>query len=62
MALLLEDEVKLMDFILSSQAATPSSPFNLENENICEEMYRQTSSKIKNCKFLDKFLTCVQHL
>ena len=53
MALLDEDEVNLIDFILLSQAATPSSHFNLENENICEEMYRQMSSKIKNCKFLD---------
>ena len=59
MALLDEDEVNLIDFILSSQAATPSSRFNLENENICEEMYRQMSSKIENCKFLDNFLTCV---
>ena len=60
MALLDEDEVNLIDFILSSQAATPSSHFNLENENICEEMCRQMASKIKNCKFLDNSLTCVQ--
>ena len=60
MALLDEDEVNLIDFILSSQAASPSSHFNLENENICEEMYRQMSSKIENCKFLDNSLTCVQ--
>ena len=60
MALLDKDEVNLIDFILSSQVATPSFPFNLENENICEEMYRQMSSKIENCKFLNNSLTCVQ--
>ena len=60
MALLDEDEVNLIDCILSSQAATPSSRFNLENDNICEEMYGQMSSKIKNCKFLDNSSTCVQ--
>ena len=60
MALLDEDEVISIDFILSSQAATPSSHFNLENDNICEEMYRQMSSKIENCKLLDNSLTCIQ--
>ena len=60
MALLDDDEVNLIDFILSSQAATPSSHFNLENENICEEMYRQMSSEIEKCKFFDNSLTCVQ--
>ena len=60
MALLDEDEVNLIYFILSSQAATPSSHFNLENEDICKELYRQMSSKIENCKFLDNSLTCVQ--
>ena len=60
MARLDEDEVNLLDFILSSQAATPSSHFNLENDNICEEMYRQMSSKIENCKFLNNSSTCVQ--
>ena len=60
MVLLGEDEVNLIDFILSSQAAVPSSHFNLENENICDKMYRQMSSKIKKCKFLDNFLTCIQ--
>ena len=60
MALLDEDEVNLIAFILLSQAATPSSHFKLENENIFEEMNRQMSSKIENCKFLDNSLTCVQ--
>ena len=60
MALLGIDEVNLIDFILSSHAATPSSQFNLENENMCNEMYKQISSKIANCKLLDNFLTCVQ--
>ena len=52
--------MNLIDFIVSSQAATPSSHFNLENENICEEVDRQMSSKIENCKFLGNSLTCVQ--
>ena len=56
MALLGEDEVNLIDFLLSSQAATPSSHFSLENENMCNEMYKQMSSKIENCKILDNFL------
>ena len=60
MAPLDKDEVNLIDFILSSQAATPCSHFNLENENICDEMYRQMSSKIENCKFLDNLSNCVQ--
>ena len=60
MAFLDEDEVNLIDFILSSQAATPSSHFKSENENICEEMFRQMSSKIESCKFLDNSLTYVQ--
>ena len=49
MALLDEDEVNLIDFILSSQAATPSSHFNLEKENICEEIDKcHLRSKIVN--------------
>ena len=60
LALLGEDEVNLINFFLSGQVATPSSHFKLENEIMCNKMYRQMSSKIENCKFLDKFLISVQ--
>ena len=62
MVLLGEDKVNLIDFILSSQAATSSSYFNLENQNMCDELNWQMSFKIENCSFSDNFLTCVQHL
>ena len=51
MVLLGEDKVNLIDFILSSQAATSSSHFNLENQNMCDELYRQMSLRSKIVHF-----------